>query len=434
MPSPYVRINANLTDCVITPKDGNYMRMEDVAKAALATSKLSLLRQLASNAAITNPRINPAMATPPAISVLTALPSDLTNDYNAYQTSVFSYTGGSTKYSSTTERRGVCVQSVADNDQYTYYRIKVKADCNKIAFWVVDTGTENNYRVIVDGKYASFTFTTNTVTNGSAFIYITVDFTNAGGRAVRDITLEGVTCFIAAFVGGTETLNRIADEGLSIFLFGDSYSQCYGTFFPTPTSVTDGMFDAFNYIMADRLGATDLLNNSVAGCGYLAPGGAAGSALTAPQRIGDLQSLASSTDIVMIALGHNDVVYLAADTQAAALAFFKAIRAVVPAAPIIVFGVFAATLNATVPCIETEAAIQAAVVQFNDPNCYFIPCNSDPAGAWFTGTGYEGHPTGSGNCDVYIYSDQIHPIAAGHQFLAGQCVNAVRNLLSTLNA
>ena len=87
----------------------------------------------------------------------------------------------------------------------------------------------------------------------------------------------------------------------------------------------------------------------------------------------------------------------------------QAIRSAHPATLIFVFGVFGAAggANGSLSIANNEAAIQAAVVDFNDKYTFFIPVNGAYGGAWLTGTGTVAAPTGTGNADVWM-SDSSH--------------------------
>jgi hypothetical protein len=70
--------------------------------------------------------------------------------------------------------------------------------------------------------------------------------------------------------------------------------------------------------------------------------------------------------------------------------------------------------------LAAEAAVQAAVTQFNDNLTFFCPWSTDPYGAWVNGTGKVNATNSSGNSDVYVSSDGKHPGTAGHLYIAGR--------------
>jgi lysophospholipase L1-like esterase len=73
--------------------------------------------------------------------------------------------------------------------------------------------------------------------------------------------------------------------------------------------------------------------------------------------------------------------------------------------------------------------MSTAMTSFGDPLMFFHSNATNPNGPMFTGTGFAGATTGSGNCDVYIISDGIHPNDAGHAYMASWLADAITNVV-----
>jgi hypothetical protein len=78
-----------------------------------------------------------------------------------------------------------------------------------------------------------------------------------------------------------------------------------------------------------------------------------------------------------------------------------------------------------------ENAEAAAVTALNDPNTFFCPWTTDPAGAWETGTGYVTSQNGTGNQDwQYNGPSNGHNKAYANRQFASRIVKCVRNNLN----
>jgi hypothetical protein len=132
--------------------------------------------------------------------------------------------------------------------------------------------------------------------------------------------------------------------------------------------------------------------------------------------------------VLLIVGSGNDDSFAASTLQADALATFQAYRAALPTVLVIVLGVDAGSTGPSAGRLATEAAVKAAFTAWADPNSYFIPVSNDPAGSWFSGTGYVGATTGTGNRDRYG-QDGAHPNDAGHLFRGRRIADAIRSLV-----
>jgi lysophospholipase L1-like esterase len=364
-------------------------------------------------AQLSNPRTNPIMATPPAITQSATINATLTRtvNWNDATASVYNFYGGKPTADIATFCTFNCVTINGGQNAFVW-RAEAMVDAIKVQFTVFNYGG-THCRFLVNDQYVAATQTT--VAN-SATSYITLDFTAAGGRAVRKIALEGENALVfqCFSVLPTESLTKPGGTVTRMFVVSDSFGAGGGA---------TERFKAFPQVLGDLLGMRDLWNNGVSGTGYLNPG--AGQ-LTFRQRLSDM--VTAAPDIVLIVGGHNDTGPAA--LQAEILTYLTAIRAqsVLSGIPVIVAGVNGAN-QATATTIPLENAMAAAVTAFADPLMYFVPEVTNAAGPWFTGTGSTAGAAGNGNCDVYISSDAIHPNDAGHAFLAGRLADDIRRIL-----
>ncbi|HDR9029960.1 TPA: SGNH/GDSL hydrolase family protein [Burkholderia vietnamiensis] len=289
------------------------------------------------------------------------------------------------------------------------WRVEMMVDAVAPSFRVGVVTSTSPYRFIVNDQYVSLTGTP-TVSSSGSYEYITLDFTNAGGRAVRKITVEGMANggFDGCYVGPTESVSACAEGNLLNGVgLGDSYMQG-----ADGTHYGDGLFMR----MADYLGIRNFMASGSGGTGWQ----------TAPttyrfgDRIanGDL-SLNGTPDIIFLMGSYND---RNAATQAAiqtpALAGMQAARSQFPNALIVVIGAYPGSTGPSAGILQAEAAMQAAFAQFADSFSVFVPISPPgfPQGYMVFGTGNTGAPAGNGNADLWIDSGGVHFNNAGCGF------------------
>ena len=158
----------------------------------------------------------------------------------------------------------------------------------------------------------------------------------------------------------------------------------------------------------------------------------------------DFSKLPRTPDFIGNALGMNDDGNTP-DYQATVQATFALERKLAPQALIVAFGVPSTPNNCNnsgspnyiSSCAQNnENVIASAVAAMNDPLIIYIP-NSNapvggPGGSIFWGTGYQGHTNGTGNSDLYTWTDGTHPNDAGHLFYAQRFAELLRNALRAL--
>ena len=105
----------------------------------------------------------------------------------------------------------------------------------------------------------------------------------------------------------------------------------------------------------------------------------------------------------------------------------------------------AAQPNAIIMCVGEESPPQtqqssaryntvgAAIAAIGDPYTFFLNNAAQSViGQWQTGTGNTGSPNGTGNADIYMNTDNVHPNIAGHKNLGRQIGAATVDVLRSL--
>jgi lysophospholipase L1-like esterase len=144
----------------------------------------------------------------------------------------------------------------------------------------------------------------------------------------------------------------------------------------------------------------------------------------------------STWDLIAFMHGFNDYNQFALATVLAdALACWQYARAQQPNAFIEVYGIPG---EGTGPSTAMKVVENAMLAQFNawgDKFSVFIPNSTDPAGAWITGTGRVGATNGTGNSDIYLSSDGVHPSQpAGQVYIGGRANTSHRSAIGSFGS
>jgi len=395
-----------------------------VATADKHTARRLLLSRYASYRR-NNPHVLPVMSSPPTVAHSTTAPVALTRIYTAAaDPGRFAFTGGDTlayvggvKFPVETEQNGGSGGNCGNGRGAIAARVKVIFDGTDIAFRLLQTTSPYGARFIVDGQYVSLTPTV--ATNGGYNNWITLTFAS---RRTREIWMETdlATAFFGCNIRPTETLMP-APAGLRMTVLGDSYTAAVAS--PSMNAVNDG----FAQVLGDCLGAFDCRMSGAGGQGFL-NAAAAGAAYKLRDRIG--WDLPANSDVVVVAMGYNDIAQNQASLQAEALLALQAIRAQAPNAFVIVLGVVGAATGPSAGATTCEASILAAFLAWADPHSLHVPCSSHAGGPMLYGTGRVGATNASGNSDVYIGTDSAHPAdAAAHAFIGCWFADRIAALL-----
>jgi lysophospholipase L1-like esterase len=378
----------------------------------LVRARLTRLLAGAEAAQTRNPRYLGEMASPPTITTSTVasvstVDASLTRQFLADGSydDVFGVYGGVLSYPLANNLR-VDGSLDAGSPASHLQRVEALVDAQVLGVRMRPVNTTWYYRFIVDGEYVSEAgFTLGSAANH----HHALDF---GSRAVRHVVLEweNRNYFQGFLVGATGNVMR-PPASPRLWWQGDSYSVGVGT---------DSNFDSLSRVACDWLGVSDLQVAGFGGTGYVNAGASVG-AYSARQSL----ITTANPDFIVYSGGYNDRLSSASDVTAAAIDLLRDARARAPSSPIFVFGSWPGRLG-TSAVEATEAAIEAAVTALDDPFTRFIPCTTDPAGPWLFGTGYEGATNGSGNSDLYISTDFVHPNKAGHAYLGRLCADGIR--------
>ena len=248
-----------------------------------------------------------------------------------------------------------------------------------------------------------------------------IDYTAAGGRNDRlwRIEFKGNVQFLGICVDlGSSISYPHATDAIRFIALGDSHTGIANGF---PIFPGDGWVDQ----LGKRMGWADCRPSGAGGTGYTTGGP---SNLPKPmERLGDL--IGHAPDVAGFAFGSNDGGAGPAATTAAALACFQAARAALPGVPLFVWGVPASVNKSLAAAISTENAVFAAVTQANDNLLIPVPVSTD-ADPWFTGTGFVSAPTGSGNNDFYVSSDEVHGTNSWHAHWAARSATELRRIIA----
>lgn len=286
-------------------------------------------------------------------------------------------------------------------------------------------------RIIVDGQYVSDVPTT---IGGAGFPgYLKLDWTNAGGRKLRTVTVEfAVGIMASANVTATGSLSYPAEtDNFSVAHIGDSRSTATGASY----SGIDSVHSHFSHLVG--LPDATIIGIGIGGTGVLAPAASTryiGHALDDLARLHAFRPLG----LILIEATSNDLpTFTVAQIEAAATELVQAIRAAYPGVPIIVTGwacpgANGANLTSWIGVENAYAAVVAAQNAAGDNLTLWIPGQSDPNGPWIYGTGKFNAPTGDGNADVDGASDGSHLTSSGYALWARRQAQAYRQAIKRI--
>lgn len=315
----------------------------------------------------------------------------------------------------------------ADQTQLTA-SMEVLTDSSAIEIGVYLNNTRRVF-IQVNGQYVDTVgYTGAAAGNANSFIKVTG---LTGISRVR--VLFGAAAGAGATFPTTIRINALASlwrpasaDVLRMAWAGDSY--------PEGTSGDNVLATAnapLPIVAGELLGIRDVRQVVAGGTGYIADNNGTRSKFGA--QIPRWITAQGPFDLIVISHGYND--YSAANTDMASftaevLADLRLIRASSPA-PIVVLGSWGGKRGPDQNTLNVETGIQAAVTQFNDPLCRFVAVSSATS-PWQFGTGYQGATNGSGNSDLYVSTDGIHPNLAGHRYLGYRAANAIRAAVNAM--
>ena len=215
------------------------------------------------------------------------------------------------------------------------------------------------------------------------------------------------------YVKPTQTLVPTAAPQRQICVIGDSY--CAGALAITSLTTWPQSLG--------RLLGTDVFINAVGGTGYAQVNGSVGGNNNYSSSTRIASAIATGASDFILAGSINDSGQTPAAVTAAAQALISGIKAAVPNARFWMTGLQGLPITGGTfgNNAANNAALSAVAASYNIP---FI----DTVSGWFTGTGYVTTPTGNGNRDYFLNTDQTHPTQAGHDYLASRMYQTLISL------
>ncbi len=345
-----------------------------------------------------NPHNQGAMSSPPTVTATEARPTGLTVEHAYKDGADLAYLGGGDKPYSTIFRRAPEVTAAASGgnvgdgqDSYSW-RVTAICDAERVGIGVV--GSTLPHRFIVDGQYVDTTGTVTETSSGSNWYEL--DF---GTKASREVAIEfsfvGTFYGFAVAPGDTVTAPAAAKR---MIVLGDSLTA--GTAATHPG-------DGFPNVAGDMLGIGDVWSSGVGGGGYVNTNG--GTVYKLSEHLFDCNDN-GPWDLIVVALGANDLSHSAESVTAEASAALTDLRANNQTAQIIVVGSW--DTNAPLAPVANYAAINAGI-QAGIPSGLGI--------YWLDPEGVE-----------YAKSDAVHGTTAGHATLGNWLAEQIKTALGVV--
>jgi lysophospholipase L1-like esterase len=304
--------------------------------------------------------------------------------------------------------------------------------------WSVEFGTDaqtfqtrfkhisasTQYRLSIDGrKVTDLTVSAGGITPGSGHL-LTIDL---GSAAPRRIRFDFATFpFGGVYIPPTRRIWGLPLVARRTAVLADSISD-------GSSQNTGAACGTWVDRYARMMGYPDMWRQGRGGTGYIT----AGSFATFQTRVTE-DILPWNFDELIIWGGFNDSAGSQSEVATAADLLYETIQSGAPRCEIIVIGCWAPSGSPGSGQVNTNVTLRAAALNAGLP---FIDTQSGEVlnasgtviaeqGSWITGTGNTGAPTGTGNADLYIGTDGIHPNDAGHLYLSRR-VYAARTALMT---
>jgi len=292
-------------------------------------------------------------------------------------------------------------------------------DAPAIELLVLATSANSNeYRLWINDK--PVTAAVQTITADSSFRRLKID---NGSNPIGKIMFE--TGFYISFcgvaLGANYSVWPVRTDTPRLMVVGDSYAVGTGA-----TKLGSG----FAYQMGQRLGIADCWVSGESGMGYCRPGQQSGK--TALQKLA-VDVTAFAPDWVVVCLGINDYDFAAGQVETDASAYLAALLAALPNAGVTVIGPWTAP-GMVVPAVVATAIANAAAAQADAVASRRLRYFDTRADGWQLGTGRTTSVSGTGNSNIYIGSDGVHPVQAGHDYLGMRAAHAVTEHLLAATA
>lgn len=269
-------------------------------------------------------------------------------------------------------------------------------------------------RVAIDDVYQ----TSNLLTYAGSSGNLTIQLTNPGVHKVRIESQSGaLTTNLWITTGAQVWKPPIKGPNPSVVVVTDSFGQggASGSWNPDNAFFQFCILNGLNCNQAN-VGGTGYENNGSSNYNWLSS-----------YRIADITRF--SPDLIIFAGSVNDSGYTPSTwANSYVLPTLQAARSANPKATEIVFGVTATVTVSLATCQAMESAEASAIAGWADPNVFFIPECSDPAGAWinpstntnFSGGGYINYASFTASAATTVLT--VTAVATG-TILPGQTVS-----------
>jgi lysophospholipase L1-like esterase len=254
-------------------------------------------------------------------------------------------------------------------------------------------GSGSYFWIWVNGQPATAAPVASTANSANNAYWYRLTWGAAAQRRIR-VYVAGAD-YGGIAVQPTDSLNATGKPSYSVALIGDSYTNGTG---------------ANNQLTSFPVTVGNMLNVEMYQCGIGGTGYAQGTTFGDSSRIQPLSTIKPNE--IWFFGSINDGSYSSSQVVAAAQAAWAAAKAASPTSVIRVYGVQANSGSMSAGNTANNTALKAAALAAGFS--FFDPINE----GWITGTGHVGALTGSGNADIMIGSDGIHPTQAGHDYYA----------------
>lgn len=278
-------------------------------------------------------------------------------------------------------------------------------------------GGTGRYRLFVDGVPISIAGTAAPA--DFAYHYIKFDFTTSAHRSFV-LECEKYVEFGGVRVGPSYSVWKTAYDPLRLMMVCDSYGDGVGA---------DSYLNGFSCQVGLRLGVQDTWINAESSIGYLQDG-LVSEKLPSEKLTGDV--IAYAPDWVAVCLGINDIGKTPSTLQSTVTTYFQNMLTALPNTIVTVMGPWRAPSQT--PAQNISDAIKAGVQAQAGYGGRIMFYDTFAEGWQSTGAGKVGATSGNGNSNIYISSDGVHPVQAGHDYLAARTASAIKRHAALLAA
>ena len=284
----------------------------------------------------------------------------------------------------------------------------------KIEFNILTSGTAMKYRFYVDDLPLTAASVAATVTAAARY-RISLDLGSTGFRKIGFMLTNSASVFEGITIGPTDQWFPAAADKLRISVISDSFGAGTGT---TNSSPDEGWAGQLAH-----MGGYDVNLSAAGGTGFVTAGSSFN--YTDSNRLDRVTR--TSPHVVLLQASTNDNGVASGTLTTAVQSVIASLRASLPDAVIGLVGLLY-PVEQSASAATTNTTTCSAATGYAD---FVINPATDPAGAWVTGTGRSGATSGSGNADVFLGSDAVHPTQAGHTYYGARIAHAIQAHLRT---